>query len=243
MRKHLSVFMLYVRISLYPTAVVLLLMAAAELVGFRLLGCGQEERFGSGTCAILLQTAFFAGYLFTVSFCLGSVRKNCKTGYTLQRLRISEFWTFVWHSVSNICMFLLLYMTQILVLFLLARSYAAQGTYAEGAQGIFIDCFRAEFPHAVLPLDEVSLWIRNGIYVLAAGISVAYAVLRARYGKFSIAALFVIALTVRAFPAPIGSGTEGGLIAAIVLFFTAVICVIGAVLTANCGEGREYDDL
>lgn len=241
MRRHISVLMLYVRSTLYPVLAVLLLTAAAELIGFRLLGCDQAGSFGEGY-RIPLQTVFSAAYVLTVCFCCGSVRKTVKTGYTLQRLRISEIWVFVWHSVSNICMLALLWMTQVFVVLLLARQFAAGENYMQGAQGMFIDFYRTEILHGLLPLDEVSLWVRNGLCLLASGTAIAYGTLRARYGKFPLALQIVTALTLRTFPAPIGSGTEGGLIVSIVMFFAVIVCVVGAVLTANNGEGREYDD-
>ena len=245
MKKHLSVFLLYVRSTIYPTLLVLLLMAAVEIAGFRMLHCERLPCFGTDVCGILFRTAFLAAFLLVAVICCGFVRKSCQTGYTLQRLRISEFWVFVWHSVSNICMLLLLWMTEIAVLFLLSRQYASGSGGPEETRGLglFVDFYREEFLHAVLPLQEGILWARNGIFVLTAGIAAAYAALRLRYRKYPGAALWTFALSVWAFPAKLGSGTEGGLVSGIILFFTAVVCVFFAVVTANGGEGRENDDI
>ena len=52
-----------------------------------------------------------------------------------------------------------------------------------GAQSIFLAFYRNDFMHCICPLDDIWLWIRNGILAIAMGMAAVQYPFRQRRGK------------------------------------------------------------
>jgi len=208
MKTKLSVFMLLCRSTLGKLLLLLPLMAAAELLAFYFAMQNEFPSFVHGvTEAVSLEHAFAQGkiswiaaaglLLMTVVLCLCGCEFGSKVGYTLRRLSLSEKDVFVCQAVHNTLCYLLFWTAQILLTLVMSiffTNLAPEGSVS--VQTVFLAYCRSPFLHSLLPLMDISLWIRN--IIIAAGLGIACAVFpfRQREGTFGgeIAALFMVVL-------------------------------------------------
>jgi len=236
MRRHLSVLTLYVRNTIYKLILIIMAMAAVEFAGFKLFGPELARNFG------LEKSSRFYGIIFTFA-CLGLIlvcilpsEKNCKYGYTLMRLQVSERSVFLWHSLSNVCSFLILWGAQIIIIFTLCKLHAGSSIYAEGPQGILVNFYRSDFLHSLFPLDETVLWIRNFMYAISAGTSCAYAQLAVRHNKKPVCAVMALLYILITFSATVGIGVSKGLFTTLFQFILTCSCIALALGSAHNGK-------
>ena len=189
MKQHLSVLMLIVRSSFYKVIAILVVMAATQAGLFRYaLQSNLESGYHHLETAVSssgLAWIFAAAFLL-ITYVLS--RTGCKSGsqpgYTIQRLRISEKTFFIWQAIYNAIIYILLLAIELLLLFALARQWQSQADpNLIGAQSIYLAFYRSAFMHCICPLDDIWLWIRNGILVIAMGMAAAQYPFRQRRGK------------------------------------------------------------
>ena len=212
MKQHLSVFMLYIRSSLYKVLLLLVGMVAVECVFFWwkldstmreatvLSESGIEDLAGMGvqlSLEAILENSYIVyifiafSLLITVVLCLIGCERGNKQGYTLRRLSIPESAVVLWQSLCNTGCYLLLWVVQIGTALGLCQWYVAQ-TGVNSNQTVFLAFYRSNFLHNILPLDETSLWVRNVLLIVTFGMVTACFSFRQRRGKFAaeIIALF-----------------------------------------------------
>ena len=208
MKKHASVFALYCRHSVPLLLLVFLALAAADVAGFYLLGGSAMASLSSDSFGQFVLITFFAAFWLCVATLLAPYNTRARYDYTLQRLQISERTAFFLHIVCNALCIFCLYAFQIVLLWLLSWLYQSGAGYAEGVQGIYVDFYRSAYLHSLLPLGEWLIWLRNLVYVLAAGILTAYMPLGMRCRSRSAAAsiLLINAFTLR-FKIALGEST------------------------------------
>lgn len=219
MKQHLSVFMLYIRSSVYKVLLLLIGMAAVECAFFwwtlhdamtmrdSLLAAGEQfdalredayrhldnimglEAILENSYIVYIFIAF--SLLITIVLCLIGCERGNKQGYTLRRLSIPESAVVLWQSLCNTCCYFLLWVAQIGIALGLCQWYVSK-TEAVSNQTIFLAFYRNVFLHNVLPLDETSLWVRNVLLLFSFGMASACFSFRQRQGKFAaeIIALF-----------------------------------------------------
>lgn len=208
MKKHLSVLMLFARSSIYKLLGLLILMAAAEAALF-LLVLGRspdsplEMIFSQGKTAIVCGVAFV---LYTALLCLTGCEFGSKQGYTLRRLRVSEWGIYFWQAGYNLCCYLIFWFVQLAAALLLCRLYMSRGG---GPQDVFLVFYRNSFMHSLLPLDETSRYIRNLLLAPALGLATAYFPLCQRYGRPAAGTVILTGLTLGLFADAMGGlGTD-----------------------------------
>lgn len=235
MKKHLSVLMLFARSSIYKLLGLLILMAAAEAALF-LLVLGRspdsplEMIFSQGKTAIVCGVAFV---LYTALLCLTGCEFGSKQGYTLRRLRVSEWGIYFWQAGYNLCCYLIFWFVQLAAALLLCRLYMSRGS---GPQDVFLVFYRNSFLHSILPLDETSRYIRNLLLAAALGLETAYFPLCQRYGKPAISTGLIAGVTVVMFAGAMGSfGTDVMIILLSAVF--AAVSVRGAYSRRERYEG------
>ncbi len=227
MRKHLSVFMLMVRSSLYPILGLFLLMAATQGgVFWYVLNRGHvEEDFGleylvsrSGLDLI------FGLFFFLVCFFLMRTGhgSGSKQGYTLMRLRISERWVFFWQCVYNCLMFVLFWLAECLIVLGLCQLYAhcVSESYLT-SQTLFLAFYRSEFLHSLLPMEDTLVWVRNIILGLCLGICAARAPMGARQGHRFPEIVALACIVAASFTQELGNGALHVIISLGALCFAA----------------------
>ena len=148
----------------------------------------------------------------------------------------------LWSSVCNALCFACVWCVQLMASVGTAALHAADARYAEGAQGIFVDFYRSEFLHGLLPLADGYLWVRNGSFVLALGVLTAYMQLglRRKNGGRRLTLAVLTGLLLLALPVRFGSGRIAGLLQSAAALFAAGLCgYLGFLQAHNGREGRR----
>ena len=180
MNKHSSILWLMIQSSFWKVLALLAGTAAAQTVFFRQAvqqlqpgNYGLEQALAGGHVAGIAGIGFVC---ITVILCMtGAERANGKTIYTLQRLSVSERTVLLWQAVYNGSCYLLLWVSQVLVMMGLAQWYTRIADPSMvTSQTVFLAYYRNEYLHGLLPMLELDHWFRNGIMLVALGLSSAY---------------------------------------------------------------------
>lgn len=227
MKKHLSVFGLFARSSIYKVIGILafLLIAEVGLFGVALARDLSEDytaRFEHfveiSHVDLCLGVAFI---LITVVLCLPGTEFGSKVGYTIQRLSVSERTVFYYQAVFNTLTYILLWAFQIGVLYALGLWYCISvPADAINNQSVFLAFYRNDFMHTILPLSEVMLWIRNFLLIISLSVASAefpYIQRRKKHSTFIVPiAIFILLFFVT------GIGNVENITASIIIFIIVV---------------------
>lgn len=216
MRKQLSVLMLMVRCTIYRVVALLLVMVATEFALFGIalhaaLAAAEDGAAMESVGRVIAQSHIawvFAMFfiLMAVLLSLTGCEYGSKVGYTLRRLSILERTVFLWQSVYNTLCFFVLWAVQTVLAYGLCRLYvAAVDPSLTGAQTIFLAFYGNAFLHSLLPLAEISRWIRNLTLVVSLGIGAAYFSYGQRRGKHAGVSIAMVPLTLTLFTRSVGS--------------------------------------
>ena len=186
MKKHVSVFMLMARSSVYRVFLSILAVSLLQALGFY-LSCNGILLGRGATLVDTLTTSlffiFFAVGLFAITFflCRTGWEASAKTGYTLKRLSISERQVFLWQAFYNTLIYVLYWFCQSLLLFGLARWYiAAQGG---GDLTEFMLFFRSGLARGFWSMEDPIGFVRNALFCLMLGLASARYPMAQRNGK------------------------------------------------------------
>ena len=204
MRKHLSVLMLMTRSTIYKVLALLVLMAGAEWLAFRAVFNSALAAMNKGTGFAELEGVLsksgiawiFAAcfLLMTALLCSTGCEYGSRQGYTLRRLAVPESGVFVWQCVYNTFCFFLLWAAETLTAYGLCMLYMAgmDPAYTSG-QTVFLAFYRNYFLHSLLPLADVSRWIRNVLLTAALGAVSAYFPFMQRKGRVAASTIIMAA--------------------------------------------------
>ena len=230
MKKHVSVFMLMARSSIYKVISVLFLMAVVEYGLFyermKVWAVGDTYNLEFMIDGSRILWVFgIAFLLITIFLCQTGCGFSSKTGYTLCRLSISERMVFVWQSIYNVMCYSLLWLVQILVVFGICNLYvtmAPEGYVTN--QTIFLAFYRNDFLHSLLPMEDAGFWIKNVLTILSMGICSAHYPMAQRRGK---KIQEVMRLTACVFVFFVGE--LGEYVSPVLVICCCILCVICAV--------------
>lgn len=228
MNQHVSILMWLARSSFWKLLVLMGISMVVQTLWFSLALSGDvfvslEEAAGNGSLALPFGVCFLlAAALLSATGC----DMGARSGYTLRRLSISEHSVFVWQWVYNSLCFSLLWLTESLIAFLLCMFYTKQAdTSLISGQTIFLAFYRNTLLHALLPLEDGFLWVRNLLFSVAVGAACSVLPYRQRRGKLGWEIAAVCATVLFAFPSELGNW-EWNLIALFLLAFLLLeICV------------------
>ena len=231
MKKHISVFGLFARSSIFKVLGILLLMCAVEATVFYFELQGALEAFEATGSMISLERTFamaatnvyfrLALVLVTVVLCLPGCRFKSEPGYTLCRLSVSESATFLHQAAYNALVYVMLIAAQLVAVFAMACYYVAVAP-AElvSNQTVTLAFYRSDFLHSLLPMEDVALWIRNGLLVVSLGIAAAEFPYKQRRHKFSAAAMAMVTYTIVWFEQSIGR--PGQTVVTLIIFLIVI---------------------
>jgi hypothetical protein len=224
MKKHLSILGLFARQSLLPVLGILLLMCGMQAISFHfslrdaLVAYQADVGGGFPQLEVLLPHAAVYAYfalgfiLITALLCLNGCQFRTKSGYTWRRLSVSEHTVFLWQWLYNMLIYLLLWLVQTVFTFALCRYYLTAAPEAVlGTQTLFLAFWRSEYLHALLPLADVTLWVRNGLLLISLGLAAAIFPYKQRRGRYSGSAIALIPYTLITFERGIGEWSHVGL--------------------------------
>ncbi|MFI3208894.1 MAG: hypothetical protein R3Y40_07135 [Eubacteriales bacterium] len=124
---------------------------------------------------MFVKYSFIGVLIITSGICANGVYANENARYTVQRLGVSRRKIFAAWMANGICTVLIIWGIQLACLMLCSGYYI---WIADGAgitsQTILLSSYRSEFFHMILPIQDISLWIRNLSFILFLGASVAY---------------------------------------------------------------------
>ena len=246
MKKQLSVFALHTRAAIGRLALVLLGMLALDAAAYILFGLrGFRASLTGSELVTALRVIFSLGLVacqLLLASCFGA---GSRYGYTLRRLQIPETRVLLWSGVCNALCFACVWCVQLMASVGTAALHAADARYAEGAQGIFVDFYRSEFLHGLLPLADGYLWVRNVVFVLALGVLTAYMQLglRRKNGGRRLALVVLTGLMLLVLPVGSGSGRTAGILQSAAALFAAGICGYLGFLQAHNGKEGPEDEL
>ena len=144
MKQVFSIWMLLARSSVYKITAILAAMAAAEWALFgAALRRGVPEELGAGLELMLRQAGVLwvfgaAALAVTAVLALTGCSFSAKTGYTLQRLSVTERQVAGLQAVYNLLVYLILWGTQLAVAWGLCRWYLAACPDPLGSQTVFL---------------------------------------------------------------------------------------------------------
>ncbi len=211
MKKYLSVLSLFISGSFGKIFGVILLSALAQL------GLFYKTLLPYGS--IGFETAFDycdAQMIFAIAFLLVAVllhitgsEFSSKCSYTLKRLRISEKQVFLCQSVYNMLCFMIFLLAEGVVIisaFVLYKSYYSDIEMVKqhflSEQTLFLACYRNNFIHCVIPLDDVLRLIRNILLTVFLGVGSSGFAYFQRNKKFGFEYVIMLLVTVFSFVSP-----------------------------------------
>lgn len=250
MKKHLSVFGLFARSSIYKIIGVILLLSAVQVFFFRfelIKALEAYEVVGSGMANLekMFARSAFGEYLAAgfviITFFLCLTGHQANTGYTLQRLSVSEKLTFIYQAIYNVLIYVILVASQIILAYFLSKYYIStvpQETVSN--QTLFLAFYKSEFLHALLPLEDTALWIRNVLLALCLGFSVAQFPYKYRRGKFEATVIAMVMYIIVYFKSEIGDIFKIASISVITLMIGAE--VVYTIFIKNEEEEEEANE-
>jgi len=147
----------------------------------------------------LLQLAHFPK-LFALSFGVmalfiilqNSAFRNEKSGYTLRRLPIGEWTvTLLWAVIYFFC-FVILWAAQLALIYGFWRMYCSAHTVLSPGLELFVEFYAEPFLHSLLPLADVTRWLRMLFWLPALSFGLAAFGFCHRRGKFRVEPLVLL---------------------------------------------------
>ena len=195
MRKYLSVLGLIARNSFYRVLTAVFTGAVVQFALFY-LAAGRsgivytpENILGLSYVPVVSIFVLIAVYIF---ICLTGTHFGSKSGYTINRLLISEKEFFMIQTVYNSLVFLFVWLFEAAVATVccLYCLYNAPENTVH-AQSIFLAFYRSAYLHGLIPLEAWHVWLRNIFIAVALGFACSQFSYKQRRGKFSLISLAV----------------------------------------------------
>lgn len=247
MKKQISVLGLIARHSFYKILIVLLLLCGAEIFLFlRALARAEETYLAIGSFprpeSLISGSGF--GFLLAVAFfvifallCLTANEYGAKSGYTVRRLLIDERFFYVWCVVYSLVMLFILWAVAALTVYFTCALYvSAAPAELVSPQTLMLAFYRHELMHALLPLADAGLWVRNALLLISLSLSAATFSHQSRRGRFGASSLALALYTLALFKSGIGDGFR--------LFSSVLIFIVVVLETVYClaKKEEEYHD-
>ena len=222
MRQHMAYLNLLAKGTFYKVLIILAAALAGQAGLFLRAAERADQQYGDiygpeamvdfASSAWVLGAAFL---LITVVLCLNGCQFGSKSDYTLRRLSLSANARFFWQAGFNTLCYLLLWAAETVLMLLLCRWFIASGTMkVTSHQTLYLTFYRSELLHSLLPLANVSRWIRNILLIPALGLASARFSHLQRQGKFAVSIPILTAATLIFFVAdPSGFTTDLWLLA------------------------------
>ena len=210
MKRYLSIFMLLSRSVLHKLMAVLFGTAALHTAAYFLL---RNQRNIEGIYSHWgMKAVFGAGLVLTTALLISTLSQSgSKLDYTIRRLRIGYHRLWLCQSVFNAACFLMFWAVEIFVALLLCRLWVSS-MEVESHQTVYLAFYRSELLHSLLPLDDVTRWVRNFICFTGLGFSTACAPIFQRSGRQYLGVLILPIVLTFMFPAGIADLVNDGLL-------------------------------
>ena len=209
MRKHLSIMMLAARLTVLRVFGLLAAMSSIQTGLFLwAMKRNPEQKLVPLLTDSGLQWVLLLGFVILCRILCSCADGSggSKSVYTMRRLAVSELTTTGWWALHYSLMFLVFWLWEALTMLGLCMIYVNRMPEAAGPQTVFIACYQAGVMHQLIPLDDISGWIRNGVMVLGLGICSSAFAYHGRHGARGMAIWFMAIVTVTGFAGVSGAG-------------------------------------
>lgn len=244
MKKRLSVLMLAARFTIYRVILLLLGMSIVQIGMFLLV----LEKGDANSPEVLL-TISNCGIAAVIGFVLLCVllgksvngSGGAMSAYTVDRLSVNELEFTGWFAAYNSLMFLAFWMWEALTMLFMCLIYVWQAPQeAVGPQTIFLTCYRMGYLHQLIPLADISGWVRNIAFVLAMGICTATSAYHERSGRRAAAVWFMAVGVIEGVSEMRGSG-DGFDVIFILWSILVTAVTVGVVISKEREFGKGGD--
>ena len=239
MKKHGTLFLLFLRHTAWKVLAVLLVSAAVQVGLFRFLvpdptrhsleiALGPME-----TCLwwmAILTFALLVSLLLTASTGKGKGR----TDYLLDRLAVPPKEVILCQGLYNTLALLLFWAVQALIFLAMGAMYGRMGGHL-GPQTFFLATWQNDLLHSFLPMEEVSRWVRNLIWWAGMGFTAAAGSAQLRQKEKAVAVFGLIGASAAVFRCPMGN------LCLDVVYSLLAIGVTAVALYNAFGLGKEAD--
>lgn len=239
MKRYISVFEMIIRSSFYKVLGILALLSVVELGSFYIAMQQPLASMQPNLEEIVDQSYFIymfaiAYLLMTVVLVLSGANIGSMQGYTLQRLRIKEKKVFLLQCIYNVLCYVLLWATQVGVLFVASNYYMTHKTDAILTnQTVFLAFHRNDFMHNILPMQDTLNWVLLFVIIVCTGCFAADFTKMQRRGKVAWILIVFVATAFVAFPR--------GLNEEPVILIIGMIVYFASIFLRNMFYRREED--
>lgn len=227
MKRHVSVWMLFARSTIWRVLGVLALMAAAEagMFGITLSRMGGAPGLEEALRSSRIDLAGIVGFLALCAvLCAVGCDFGARQGYTLRRLRVSQWSVVFWQAVQNTLCFLLFWAVQLGIALGLCALYPVLTGAALWQQETLLAFYRLPCLHGLLPLAEWVRYLCNAVLCLGLGVTAACFSVQQRYGQRGMGIAVLAAATMVFFRQSMGgsNGSNGPILALLALISASI---------------------
>lgn len=177
MKKHISVFSLIMRESIYRIFFTWLLSAGVQITVFLLALKNLKEEY-IPTLTQVFDNSYITVLFFitviavAVLLCKTGMQFNSKTGYTLRRLLISEKAVFGWQCIYNIIILMLTWLFEVVLCFMLLKigTNLLPEEFITN-QSIYLAFYKTQFIQNLFAGRDIARIVRNILTVISLGVS------------------------------------------------------------------------
>lgn len=212
MKKFVSIFGLFAKMSFYKIILIFVILSVLQLslYGIRLNGVLTEEINNipmlEETFNFIYPLSFLACLCMVCKVLISSSNHSEKTAYTVQRLQTGEKAFFYIQTAYNAFMLSILFFVQVLLLFIMCKYYIYKApSELVSDMSLFFAFYRVDFLHSILPLDDTSMVVGNLSIIIGLSFSCALFSFKSRHGKFSYSIIWLLAVVCLSFTRSMGT--------------------------------------
>lgn len=165
-----------------------------------------QEKLLNDTEGNSLAWIFAIGFLaMVVELIRHGCESNTKSIYSYKRLLISEKGVFYCQTAYNITALMIFWAIEAITLYFLCYYSVFIKSYSSSEFTIFLAFYRNSFLHSIIPMSELSAWIRNVVLLISLGFATAEFPFKQRRKKFAATTFILSFFTVFYFKTDFGN--------------------------------------
>ena len=242
MNKYLSILELRTRQSLPKVLAVLAVMAAGELIWFKVM-LGRSEEMSLSAAGKVFSYAYAAALVLICFLISGRREKGTNSVYQERLLRLPESRIYALGVVCDLMVFLIAWGVQVMVIVAAAKMYTSGAAYSSGPMGTAVQIINDSGLRSIIPVYDAAAWGSGIMCHIALALASSYMRLVHRNKALSILSpMIIIAAAYRFIITSEGTIIHmAGLLPAIAAFVLGLGTLIPAYERMD-HAGKEEDD-
>ena len=157
MNKYLSILELRTRQSLPKVLAVLAVMAAGELLWFR-IQLGRSEEMSLSAAGKVFSFAYAAALVLICFLISGRREKGANSSYQTKMLRLPESRIYALGVACDLMIFLIAWGVQVMVIIAAAKMYTSGAAYGNGPMGTAVQIINDSGLRGIIPVNDAAAW-------------------------------------------------------------------------------------